>query len=477
MSTQSGSTIIYWPHIDGLRAIAILLVLFFHAGFQEVSGGFVGVDIFFVISGFLITGIIVREVKAGSFSFVHFYERRIKRICPALFITLFLSAIAGIFLLVPQDLQMLGRSISSAVFFYANSHFYQQVGYFDGPATDKPLLHTWSLAVEEQFYLIWPLLFLLLYRFVSRKALPHVILALLCLSLVASQLILETSPSAVFYLLPYRAWELLLGAYIALIDPQAPSKRIATVCGVLGFAAIAYAAVGFSSATPFPGVHALVPCAGAALLIIAGLRSNFISSYVLRANPLCFVGKISYSLYLFHWPAFSLTRMALDRDTTKVEGLIIIAGSIGAATLSWWFLESPARRATFRFQALVGITASGMLALWGCGSLFNLTHGLPFRVPASVIQADAAREVSRKGNNTECRTDPALGLLGCGIGSPPHDNQYDFVIWGDFARPASCLGVLRASREAGSRRRCSVGRSLWSVLARSAASAKLPPNQ
>ena len=432
MSTQSGSTAIYRPDIDGIRAIAILLVLFFHGGFTGVSGGFVGVDIFFVISGFLITGIIVREVDAGGdFSFANFYSRRIKRICPTLFLTLFLSAIAGVFLLVPQDLQMLGRSISSAVFFYANSHFHQQVGYFDGPATEKPLLHAWSLAVEEQFYLIWPLLFLLLCRFVSRKALPHVILALLCLSLAASQLALETSPSAAFYLLPYRAWELLLGAYIALYYPRAPSKLVASLCGMLGLAAVAYAAVAFTPATPFPGVHALAPCVGTALVIVAGFRSNVISRLVLGASPLRFIGKISYSLYLFHWPAFSFTRMALDRDTTEAESLVIIVGSIMAATLSWWFLESPARRATIRFQALVGITASGMLALWGCGSLFSLTHGLPFRVPESVIQADAAREADKKRNDTECRMDRALGPLGCGIGLPPHDNQYDFVIWGD----------------------------------------------
>ena len=431
MSPQGGSAALYRPDIDGLRAIAILLVLFFHGGFGVVSGGFVGVDIFFVISGFLITGIILREADTGGFSFAEFYSRRIRRICPALFLTLFVSAIAGAILLVPQDLQMLGRSISSAVYFYANVHFFNQVGYFDGPASEKPLLHTWSLAVEEQFYLIWPLLFLLLYRLLSRKALRHVILAFLCLSLVASELILQTSPSAAFYLLPYRAWELLLGASLTLFYPQAPSKPVATLCGVLGLAAIIYAAVAFTPATPFPGVHALVPCAGAALLIVAGVRTNLISSRVLGAAPLRFIGKISYSLYLFHWPAFSFTRMALDRDITQVEGLTIIAGSIGAATLSWRFLESPARRATIRFPALAAMTTMGILAFWGCGSLFNLTHGLPFRVPDSVIQADAARETDKKGASAECRTDPVLGALGCGIGLPPHDSQYDFVIWGD----------------------------------------------
>ncbi len=148
----SANTRDYRPDIDGLRAIAVLLVVFFHAGFAEVSGGFVGVDIFFVISGYLITGIIARELDDGHFSFADFYARRMKRICPALFVVLALSTVAGLVLLLPLDLRLFGRSIVSAVFFYANWHFYTQAGYFDGPAIEKPLLHTWSLAVEEQFY-------------------------------------------------------------------------------------------------------------------------------------------------------------------------------------------------------------------------------------------------------------------------------------------------------------------------------------
>ncbi len=425
-----GAKTIYRPDIDGLRAIAILLVLFFHGGFRQLSGGFVGVDIFFVISGFLITGIILRETNTVGFSFVDFYSRRIRRICPALFLVLTLSIIAALFLLVPQDLQLLGRSLGGAVFFYANWHFYNQVGYFDGPATEKPLLHTWSLAVEEQFYLVWPLLFIALYHFVGRKALPHVILALLCLSLVASQYILQKDAAAAFYLLPYRAWELLLGAYIAFFYTQARSKMIATSFGVLGVAAIAYAAVFFNAATPFPGIHSLIPCAGAALLIFAGQRSNIVSSFVLGAKPLRFIGKISYSLYLIHWPLFSLTRMTLDRDTTQVEGLIIIAVSVVAATLSWHFVEFPARRTVISFPALAGVTASAMLAIGLCGSLFNITQGLPFRVSEGIVQADAARDAGHKGDG-ECRAVKAPVSIGCAIGSLPHDDEYDFVIWGD----------------------------------------------
>lgn len=429
MNPDRSMTTAYRPDIDGLRAIAILLVVFFHAGFREVSGGFVGVDIFFVISGFLITGIILRDLNAGDFSFAHFYERRIKRIGPALFVTLTVVVIAGLFLLVPRDLYELGRSLAASVFFYANWLFYTQVGYFDGPAVEKPLLHTWSLAVEEQFYLICPVILFGLYRIAGRESLPRVIFGLLVLSLVASQFVLDRDPAQGFYLLPYRAWELLLGSFLATIYAS-PSRAIALSAAILGFCAIVYSAAAYDTTTPFPGFHAAIPCGGAALLIFAGARQNPVSAFVLSASPIRFVGKISYSLYLIHWPIFSFTRTAFDRDTTQVEGLAIIAVSIGLAALSWRFIETPARKAQVRFPALIRVTAAATLSLGLCGILFHVTNGLPFRVSNRVIEADAAREGGQK-KNVECGKDAALGRLGCAIGSPPHGTRYDFAIWGD----------------------------------------------
>jgi peptidoglycan/LPS O-acetylase OafA/YrhL len=421
------ATFSYRPDIDGLRAVAVLLVVFFHGAFREVPGGYVGVDIFFVISGFLITGIILQELNAGDFSFAAFYARRIKRICPALFAMLALCAAAGYFLLVPEDLRVLGRSIVATVFFYANWHFYTQVGYFDGPAIEKPLLHTWSLAVEEQFYLIWPAALVLLARIVSRRVLPNLILGLACLSLLASQVMLRFDPAQVFYLLPYRAWELLLGGFIAIVPAPSLSKRAATLLGIFGFGGIAYAAVAFDTKTPFPGVNGLFPCVGAGLLILAGMRQNAWSSLVLGAGPLRFVGKISYSLYLIHWPIFSFAHLSLDRAPTLVERLAIIGVSISAAALSWRFVESPARRVKISFPALVGASASAALALGLCGILYHATQGLPLRVSRAVQEADAAR----KKENADCRRDAAPVPNACAIGAPASGLQYDFVVWGD----------------------------------------------
>ncbi len=431
MSLDRSMSTLYRPDIDGLRAIAILLVVFFHAGFREASGDSVGVDVFFVISGFLITGIILRDLDAGDFTFAHFYERRIKRICPALFVVLASIVIAGLFLLVPQDLYELGRTLAASVFFYANWLFYTQVGYFDGPAVEKPLLHTWSLAVEEQFYLIWPVLLFAFYRVAGRNALPRLIVGLLLLSLLASQLVLDRNAAQAFYLLPYRAWELLLGGFLATIYAKVPSRAVALSAAILGLCAIAYSAAAFNTATPFPGFHAILPCAGAALLIFAGARQNPVSALVLSANPLRFIGKISYSLYLIHWPIFSFTRIALDRDTTQAEGLAIIAVSIVAAALSWRFIETPARKAKIGFPALVGVGAAATLPWAFAGSCFTSPTGSRSRVSKGVIEANAAREGGQK-KNTECGVDAALGPLGCAIGSPPRGTQYDFVIWGDL---------------------------------------------
>jgi peptidoglycan/LPS O-acetylase OafA/YrhL len=446
MGADRSPTAHYRPDIDGLRAIAVLFVVFFHGGLNEFPGGFVGVDVFFVISGFLITGIILRDLDAGAFSFADFYVRRVKRIFPALFAMLTLSAIAGVFLLVPQDLQELGQSLSSALFFFANWRFYTQVGYFDGPAVEKPLLHTWSLAVEEQYYLAWPLLLFLVYRLVGRKRLPYLLPGLLCASLLASELILRGDAARAFYLLPYRGWELLLGAWVAIVHPRTPTKWVASLLGATGLCAIAYAAVAFDSKTPFPGLNGLLPCGGAALLILAGLRENLLSHRILGSAPFRFVGKISYSLYLIHWPIFSFARMSLDREVTQVECLAIIAFSFVAATLSYKFIETPARKAKVSLPRLAGTTVAATAALGGCVILFHVTHGLPSRVPASVVQADAAREVNQK-KKSECRRDQVLPKLSCGIGVPPRDGQYDFVIWGDSHALHLALAFSRHAAE------------------------------
>jgi peptidoglycan/LPS O-acetylase OafA/YrhL len=424
----------YRLDIDGLRAIAVLLVILFHAGFGPVSGGFVGVDIFFVISGYLITGIIARELEAGRFTFANFYARRIKRIFPALFVVLALSAAAAFIVLIPDDLRLFGHMVKSTVFFYSNLFFYWRVNYFDGPAIEKPLLHTWSLAVEEQYYMLWPLIVAGLYRSARRKVLPLVILALFGFSLAASQIVLQFDPSQAFYLLPYRGWELLLGGYLATVSFRPLSRAASSAVGLAGFAAVAYAALIFTTKTPFPGLNALIPCLGAAMLIAAGAQERSLSRAILGLSPMRYVGKISYSLYLIHWPLFSFAYIAYDAEPPAEVRAAIIGVSIVLASLSYWYIETPARRSNLRFFALTRAAVAAAVALGGWGALYAASGGLVWRVPASVQIAQAAKFPGyAEYDRADCRDDPKPKDVHrpCPIGAPARDMQYGFAIWGD----------------------------------------------
>ena len=442
---------LYRPDIDGLRGVAVLLVVLFHAGCASVPGGFAGVDIFFVISGYLISGIVARELEAGHFSFAGFYTRRIQRICPALFAVLACSIIAGFLLLIPGDLRSFGRSAVSAVLFYSNWHFYTQVGYFDGPAIEKPLLHTWSLAIEEQFYLLWPVALSALYLAFGRRVLPKVTFVLLCLSLATAEITLQQDQPQAFYLLPCRAWELLLGAYLALAPFPQFRRLAASLLGIAGLSAIAYAALAFDTNTSFPGLSAAFPCLGAAFLIAAGMDPATPSSRLLSFLPIKFVGRISYSLYLIHWPLFAFAHLALDRALTAQERIFIVLASLLLAAISYRFVEQPARRASFGFGAVAKAAALAATPLVACGIIYHATNGLPSRLPQSAQTAYAAKQPGHKARDAaDCRGEARLPLLGrpCAIGAAARNGQYDFIIWGDsHARHlASAFSAQAASR-------------------------------
>ncbi len=264
----------YRPDIDGLRAIAVLAVVFYHAGLPGFSGGFVGVDVFFVISGFLITQIVWSELEGERFSLVTFYVRRVKRIFPALFAVLILSSLAAFILLVPADLIYFGKSLNATVLFISNFHWLKHANYFDGPAIDKPLLHIWSLSVEEQFYAAWPLMLLLFRRVIPSKGLPYLILTLALISLVLAEAKLPDYQKDAFYLPWCRGWELMLGALLAVWPVYLRAGWLATAVGAAGFTAIALAISLYDPSTTFPGLSAVLPCAGAALIIAAGSAAN-----------------------------------------------------------------------------------------------------------------------------------------------------------------------------------------------------------
>src|SRR5258708_7906370 len=301
-SLTKPSTPHYRADIDGLRAVAVLLVFAYHLGTARVRGGFVGVDVFFVISGYLIGSIILSEIDSGKFSLLSFYERRVRRILPALFVALAVCAVLAYKFFLPAELDEFAKSFLAATFSFSNVFFYHQAGYFEGPAAMKPLLHTWSLAVEEQFYIFLPL-FLLAVRRYSLAVRRNIVMAVTICSFIISAWGAFKNPDATFYLAHTRAWELLLGTLLALdFIPHFSGRSWRNFLSAAGLTMILASAVLYEKTTPFPGLAAAVPCFGAALIIAAGRDGSSFVGTALSLRPVVFIGMISYSLYLWHWP-------------------------------------------------------------------------------------------------------------------------------------------------------------------------------
>jgi peptidoglycan/LPS O-acetylase OafA/YrhL len=382
----------YRPDIDGLRAVAVLLVLGFHVNAPQLRGGFVGVDVFFVISGYLIAGIIARQIDQGRFTIAGFYERRARRILPALFVVLAASAALASFYLLPGELVAYGKSLVGASFSYSNFYFAFNSSYFDEPAQMKPLLHTWSLAVEEQFYLLLPILLLLAARWKTRTR-SAVLLLLVASSFAWSVWASYRNPVDAFYLPMSRAWELMLGSILAVGSVPAIRPRWAREgAALLGLAAIVYAATSFTNETPFPGAWALLPCGGCFLMIAAGRHGGSLTAKVLSWRPVTFVGLISYSVYLYHWPLIVFTRMGflpwIPRGNRSYAVTILVA-SLLLGTLSWLLVERPFRTGVFKKMSrpqLFGTCAGGIAFASSLGLIAILSGGLPSRFPPRAIQ-------------------------------------------------------------------------------------------
>jgi len=312
--------------VDGLRAIAVLSVLLFHVGFPAVSGGFIGVDIFLVISGYLITGIIVRALQEDNFSYWAFMERRVSRLYPALLAVLFLCMGAGFLLFAPEHFKTLGLSTASAFFSLSNFFFWRKAGYFDESSAINPLLHTWSLAVEQQFYIIWPLVIHCIFRR-NRAALPWALVAVGAASLLASQWMIHTDSIANYFLMPFRVFEFTAGGLLCLYEKRLPkNKWFRELALIFGIALLVYCAAVFDETTAFPGLNALVPAGGAALCIIGG--SATISGHLLRNRVSVFVGRISYSLYLVHWPLIVFYKYYVYRPLDDGDRCLLILASV-----------------------------------------------------------------------------------------------------------------------------------------------------
>lgn len=392
----------YRRDIDGLRALAVAVVVLFHFGITGFSGGFVGVDIFFVISGFLITSIIWRQRQAGQFSFLDFWTRRARRILPALCLVVVASLVAGWFLLAPHDYSDLGRTVRYQAMFASNILFRREDGYFDTASDLKPLLHTWSLSVEEQFYIVFPLLLGLLMRWAPRWRLW--LLGLALVSLGMSVWAVKHDPSAAFFLLPMRAWELLAGALLA-VAPAAQAPRApwlyqgASLCGL---AMLVAATLLFDASTPFPGAAALLPVVGTLLLIWAnGAHSTWVGR-LLSTRLLVGIGLISYSWYLWHWPVHVFASYAAVDGLAgwQVAGLVLF--SLVLAYASWRWVEQPLRHARVGAtpkQVLAGALVL-MLMMGVAGQALRWTDGVPARLPEQALRYAQAKEW--EGGERDC---------------------------------------------------------------------------
>lgn len=305
----------YRPDIDGLRAVAVLAVVLFHIEPNWVPGGFVGVDIFFVVSGFLITGIISREQAGGDFSFAQFYRRRVKRIVPALLCVLSATLVIGYLVLLPDDLEQLARSTIASLIFVSNIYFTYALdtSYFADSASLEPLLHLWSLGVEEQFYIFWPIILALATRYITSSAAKGLLLTLaIVVSFLSVELFYDLDPMFQYYMLPGRAGELLLGAAAFYVTQRCPdlSESFCFVLSVVGTTLIVASLVLLSGEDRFPGIHAVPVTLGVALVLIGGTTKNVVSS-ALSIRPAIWVGLISYSMYLWHWPILAFLKYAL----------------------------------------------------------------------------------------------------------------------------------------------------------------------
>lgn len=399
MSSDTG----YRPEIESLRAIAVLAVVFFHAGFDFVPGGFLGVDIFFVISGYLITKNILSDIRNKSFTFLQFYSRRFLRLYPAAAATVLITLAISFVLSPPDEVLNLSKSAISSLAAVSNIYFWSEVGYFDADAHLKPLLHTWSLGVEEQFYLIWPAVLLALVRFFNKKTIQWIVLVFGFTSFYGTYGFIKSDPSAVFYLMPFRICEFAIGIMLAFPSfsdkSNIPISRVLAGTGLIG---IFCALVFLNSSVPMPSVFSLVPCLATAAIIYAG--NSKVKFAPLSNTIVMYVGRISYSLYLVHWPVVSfISKTGVVGITGK---LLVVVVSFVAALFLYYGIEKPLRST----KKSDGLTINIRRKVIGCICLICLasslailayvSEGLRFRLPQDLLAIPTANDMWRERNPT-----------------------------------------------------------------------------
>ncbi|MFK7751211.1 MAG: acyltransferase family protein, partial [Sedimentitalea sp.] len=413
----------YRREIDGLRAVAVVPVILFHAGFQIFSGGFVGVDVFFVISGYLITTILITELARGDFSIVRFYERRARRILPALVVVVLACIPFAWLWMLPSQFEDFGQSVAAVGVFLSNVLFWAEDGYFSAESELKPLLHTWSLAVEEQYYLIFPLFLAAIWR-LGRAWVIAVTLILALASLGFSEWAWRNQPSMNFYLAPSRAWELLAGSLAAMVCARA-MPRPNQALSALGLLMIVGSILFLDDTVPFPSVYALLPVVGAVLLILF-CDSQTLAGRLLSTRGFVGVGLISYSAYLWHQPLFAFARIRSVGHPSDLLMLGLAIGALGLAWLSWRFVEQPFRKrptpalaSRFRLFFATGLVTIAMI---GFGVVVHRANGFDQRVEFAAIEK---RLSINPGLDSSCSGQFTLAES-CATGPSP-----SIVVWGD----------------------------------------------
>lgn len=390
INSPPAAHIAYRPDIDGLRAFAVLSVVIYHAFPSFLTGGFIGVDIFFVISGYLIATIIFKSLAENKFSFLDFYARRVNRIFPALILVLTTCYVVGWFTLISSDFKLLGKHLAGGIGFVQNLVLYKEEGYFDAASESKVLLHLWSLGVEEQFYLLFPVAMWILWRW-KKAVLPIIIITAVTL-LFADVYVLTISLSAGFYMPQYRFWEILTGsiaAYCAIfywsyfekINGSAFCRNLLSISGA---SCLILSLLFISRRTIFPGYAALLPVSGALFIIIAGSKS-WLNKNVLSSRMMVWIGLISYPLYLWHWVVITYIRLVQAEQITFTKGLVAIFVSVLFAFLTYKFLELPLRRLNFRgYRPVLNLTLGAVIFIAGIFLFYG--NGYPIR-PGSDMTA------------------------------------------------------------------------------------------
>ena len=439
----------YRRDIDGLRGLAVLAVVLFHAGVPGFAGGFIGVDIFLVISGYLITGVILRDADAGDFTLAGFYERRVRRIMPALLAMLAASGVAA-WIMLPGDFKQFGASLASISAFLSNFFFARGSGYFHLTESATPLLHTWSLAVEEQFYLLFPML-LLVARRTGRRGTQVALAAAALMSFAYSAWSSHANPAMAFYSPASRAWEFLAGSLLVFGPASGLASGVARMparrgvgdgAALVGLALLGYALRRLNADMPFPGLNALAPVLGTLLLLYGGAARGSLVARALGNRPLVAVGLISYSLYLWHWPLIVFGGYyVLDEHALRLMRVAMAALAFPVAWLSWRFVERPFRGpgALLSRRSLFAGAAAASLALATYGALIYAANGIPSRFSPLVQRMSARGDAPDYG----CSGRPIERLttdIGCRIGDPAA--QPSFVLWGD-SHAAMLVPALR----------------------------------